>query len=358
MGISRAKEFCLWVVSPQDGKVRKLRLSLGRVAALALAVGLATAAFFFVASDYARVQALRAKNYIHLKLVSAERDQLLFTSRNLESLVQNLRSEKKRVVHYEKEVKERVDQLAAILRSVDLLPAQPKKDNSTNLKKKGRGSMGGAEVRCDKLDSQGRAICPSPPFIKSGVSGAQSDLSLVAPAFMAAYNWGRQDLDRPEIDDAAEEGDMVEILDNYIEILRQVPLGMPAAGRLESGFGMRISPFGEGLTLHTGIDFSMPAGSVVAATADGIVKQVKYCRTYGLMVDIKHSNRMTTRYAHLQRALVKPGKTISRGEIIALSGSSGRSTGPHLHYEVILDGRQRNPMRYLELPFKLGSVFS
>jgi murein DD-endopeptidase MepM/ murein hydrolase activator NlpD len=121
----------------------------------------------------------------------------------------------------------------------------------------------------------------------------------------------------------------------------------PLLGRIMSPYGGRQDPFsGEGAT-HTGVDISAQVGTPVKAAADGIVTHAEWAGAYGRMVIIDHGNGLQTRYAHLSRFDVVPGQEIRRGDVIALSGSSGRTTGPHLHYEVRLQGTPVNPYPYL-----------
>jgi murein DD-endopeptidase MepM/ murein hydrolase activator NlpD len=126
-------------------------------------------------------------------------------------------------------------------------------------------------------------------------------------------------------------------------------------GEISSGFGKRHSPFSHRASFHHGIDLSLRIGSKVMATGEGIVTRVAYNRTYGKLVDIEHIPGLVTRYAHLTEARVRAGQRVRRGQVIALSGSTGRSTGPHLHYEVIHKGRARNPLPFVQLAQKLES---
>ncbi|SRR5581483_10960532 len=121
----------------------------------------------------------------------------------------------------------------------------------------------------------------------------------------------------------------------------------PVDGRLMGSFGERIDPFsGEG-ALHTGVDISSPAGTVVRATADGIVVHAEPLGGYGRLVIVDHGSGVCTYYAHLSRYMVTNGQEVRRGQAVGLVGSSGRSTAPHLHYEVRLGGTPVNPYRYL-----------
>ena len=100
--------------------------------------------------------------------------------------------------------------------------------------------------------------------------------------------------------------------------------------------------------MHSGIDFRAPTGTSVRATGGGIVKEAGRKGGYGNVVEIVHRNGYTTRYAHLSRISVKPGQRVERGQKIGRVGSTGRSTGPHLHYEIRKAGKAINPARFLE----------
>jgi len=135
---------------------------------------------------------------------------------------------------------------------------------------------------------------------------------------------------------------------------RKLPFDNPAPGKqITSLFGNRVDPFFGRLAMHAGIDFRQKTGSDVRATGDGVVINAGPSGGYGIMVEIDHGNGITTRYGHLSKILVRNGDTITEGETIALSGSTGRSTGPHLHYEVRRNGQAVDPMRFLNAGLKL-----
>jgi murein DD-endopeptidase MepM/ murein hydrolase activator NlpD len=115
-----------------------------------------------------------------------------------------------------------------------------------------------------------------------------------------------------------------------------------------SGFGVRSDPFRGRSAMHAGIDLAGPTGTPIYATADGVVNRSAYIGAYGNMVEINHGQGIQTRYAHLSRLMAKEGQRVSRGDLIGLMGSTGRSTGPHLHYEVRIDGRAVNPIPFMQ----------
>lgn len=120
--------------------------------------------------------------------------------------------------------------------------------------------------------------------------------------------------------------------------------------KLLSGFGMRINPFHKGLYEHAGIDIAAPRGSEVVATAPGRVTKIKRSDVqagYGNFIEIDHGNGYVTRYAHLEEIKVKLYQKVDKGAVIAISGNSGGSIAPHLHYEIIRDGKNVDPVNYM-----------
>jgi len=117
--------------------------------------------------------------------------------------------------------------------------------------------------------------------------------------------------------------------------------------RFTSNFGIRSDPFQGNARMHAGVDIPGPVGTPIYATADGIVSHADRQGGYGNLVEINHGKGIATRYGHLSRILVSDGARVTRGQLIALMGSTGRSTGPHLHYEVRMDGHAVNPVPFL-----------
>jgi murein DD-endopeptidase MepM/ murein hydrolase activator NlpD len=118
----------------------------------------------------------------------------------------------------------------------------------------------------------------------------------------------------------------------------------PASGPIVSGFGMRFHPILHRTRLHAGVDFGAPYGSPIRAAGDGIVISARYSQSFGNMVVIDHGNGLSTLYAHASRLMVHEGMTVRRGQVIAAVGSTGLATGPHLHWEVRINGRPVNPL--------------
>lgn len=120
-----------------------------------------------------------------------------------------------------------------------------------------------------------------------------------------------------------------------------------SGGRLTSGFGNRAAPIRGAGNNHKGIDWAVPTGTAVFASCGGSVARAGWSSSYGYVVYINHADGRQTRYAHLSSVLVNVGETVAQGERIALSGNTGQSTGPHLHFEILINGSQVNPLNYL-----------
>lgn len=136
-----------------------------------------------------------------------------------------------------------------------------------------------------------------------------------------------------------------------------IPSGRPVENyRLTSSFGTRSDPFGAGRRRHNGLDMAGPIGTPIYATADGIVGRAQWVGGYGNYVEINHGGDMQTRYGHMSRILVEPGARVTRGQMIGHMGSTGRSTGSHLHYEVRIAGRPINPVPFLTSNEYLASL--
>lgn len=137
-----------------------------------------------------------------------------------------------------------------------------------------------------------------------------------------------------------------------------LPLGIPVKDdpQITSTFGNRSDPFLGVLAMHTGIDFRAETGDPVVATGSGTVHEAGRQGGYGLMVEIDHGHGVTTRFGHLSRIAVEAGQTVRPGQIVGYAGSTGRSTGPHLHYETRVNGDAVNPMAWLDAGRELRPV--
>lgn len=163
------------------------------------------------------------------------------------------------------------------------------------------------------------------------------------------------DLDRliRQVDQAADlQADRFLLIESRLLERRLAGLLVPSSAPVAdvpagSGFGFRHDPFTGRPALHTGLDFPADVGTPILAAAGGVVVNEEFHPAYGRMVEIDHGRGLVTRYAHASRVLVKAGDIVRRGQKVAEVGSTGRSTGPHLHFEVLVDGVPQNPARFL-----------
>jgi len=131
--------------------------------------------------------------------------------------------------------------------------------------------------------------------------------------------------------------------------LRALPIGPPIDARLgmTSNFGVRIDPITQQLAQHSGVDFITPTGTPIVASGDGTVIKASFDPAYGNFIEIAHNEGFVSKYAHNSKLLVKAGQQVKRGQVISESGSTGRSTGPHLHYEIHQNNAYLNPAKVL-----------
>jgi murein DD-endopeptidase MepM/ murein hydrolase activator NlpD len=137
-----------------------------------------------------------------------------------------------------------------------------------------------------------------------------------------------------------------------------VPVRKPIMGEIDlsSGFGVRPDPFLGRPAMHSGLDFRSESGDPVRATANGTVESAGWSGGYGNMIEVDHGNGFATRYGHLSKIEVKVGQQIKIGQVIGRVGSTGRSTGPHLHYETRIDGDAVDPQKFLRAGLRLGNA--
>ncbi|TJV03403.1 MAG: M23 family metallopeptidase, partial [Mesorhizobium sp.] len=147
----------------------------------------------------------------------------------------------------------------------------------------------------------------------------------------------------------------LDALDQVKKEARKLPLSNPAPGHtVTSPFGVRTDPILGTAALHTGMDFRAPIGMPAKVTAAGVVTKAGWNGGYGRMVEVDHGNGFATRYGHLSEIDVTVGQKLAAGDVIGKTGSSGRSTGPHLHYEVRHNGEAVDPLRFLAVGKKVA----
>ncbi|MBK8073286.1 MAG: M23 family metallopeptidase [Ramlibacter sp.] len=212
--------------------------------------------------------------------------------------------------------------------------------------------LGEMQAKLVQLDSLGERVSglagiPAAPELKqtAGRGGAEV---LSRPLSMEELQSMLADLDRL----ADQRVDLFTVVESRLFDQKLGRLMLPtqqpvAAGVVGSAFGWRIDPFTGRSALHSGLDFQAETGTPILAAAGGIVVTQEFHPAYGNMVEIDHGNDLVTRYAHASRVHVKKGDLVKRGHKIAEVGTTGRSTGPHLHFEVLVQGVPQNPQKFL-----------
>lgn len=152
-------------------------------------------------------------------------------------------------------------------------------------------------------------------------------------------------IEMPDVDTDAEE--LLERVDSNMKKISFIPVGKPVSGVVTSPFGARRDPLNGRRSFHEGMDFRGYRGEPIRATADGVVLRAFRNGGYGNYVELDHGNGFRTAYGHMNRIKVHSGQKVKRGDVIGLVGNTGRSTGPHLHYEVKRNGEVVNPKRFL-----------
>jgi len=208
-------------------------------------------------------------------------------------------------------------------------------------------ALGERLTKMAKLD-RGEFDFGKPPA-QGGPANDVNQSSMAIPDFLSAL-----DTLSKQIDDRSEQlGVLESMLMNRNLQAEVLPAGRPIKrGWTSSFFGMRTDPFTGKLEFHKGMDFAGRMGSDIVAVASGVVTWASERYGYGNLVEINHGNGYVTRYGHCERIDVKVGDTIKKGQLIAQMGSTGRSTGPHVHFEVWRNGRPVNPERYIKMAYR------
>jgi len=206
-----------------------------------------------------------------------------------------------------------------------------------------------------KLDpDSARALERLPSAVRAGAMGGSAISTPIARSVLAPTLASPDDTFGMLREVLGRLGSRLDLVRNEVQrraaLAASTPSVWPSEGNLSAGFGSRVDPFDGRLAHHTGIDISAPRGQSVHATAAGTVISADWNGDYGRMVVIDHGFGLVTRYGHLQDFAVKPGDKVGRMQLIGHIGSTGRATGPHLHYELLVSGQMTNPLRLLTDP--------
>jgi len=215
--------------------------------------------------------------------------------------------------------------------------------------------LGELQAKLVKLESMGERVSglagvkpdELKPLQRAQVGGKGGPYLPLSSASMQQLTQALQDVDEAT-DQNIDLFTLIEsrLLESRLQAL-MVPNTVPVDGPIGSGFGFRADPISGRAALHTGLDFPAEIGTPIVAAAGGVVQSVDWHDQYGRLIEIDHGNGLVTRYAHVSKSLVQAGDIVRRGQSIAQVGNTGRSTGPHLHFEVLMAGVPHNPARLL-----------
>jgi len=300
------------LLSKRDGRARQL--DLARPLTL---TALSALVFAFLGSAFALGVQLGRGNHARVVVADTTRFGTL------------LAEQKKQIADLKQQVQLRVDAMAMRLGEVNAHVIR-------------LDALGKRLTEMADIDSREFNFDRDPP--RGGPEGDSEGMSAQIPDLSAQLRQLEQRVDLRE--------SQLSALENVIlarELHQEIhPEGRPVAnGFISSYFGERADPFDGLEAFHKGVDFAGTPGSPVTAVAAGVVTWAGERTGYGKLIEINHGDGFTTRYGHNERTLVTVGQTVKRGERIALMGSTGRSTGPHVHFEVLRNGRQVNPLSYI-----------
>ncbi len=296
------KKYTVMIMSDPTAKVRKIRVPafapvqlISAAVAVLLVIGILTA--YFV-SDYVRMKGELTELNALRKENTVQRFQLQAFSRNLDLLNREIDSLRN------------FDHKLRVLADLEETP-----DSDTLL------GIGGPE----KLNL--------PPAYQTDLAG-----QIVDDLNTLQQNTARQEISYQEL---------IDFFSDQKSLLASTPSIWPVRGWVTSGFGKRLDPFTGYPKMHEGLDIATHTGTPVIAPCDGIVTRVKRDYGYGKMLEINNGHGIVLRFGHNSKIAVKRGDRIKRGDLICYVGNTGRSTGPHLHYEVIVNGVPVNPKKYI-----------
>jgi len=295
--------FSVLIFGQRTSKIRHLRLHRKtlKIAVYLFAFALLSATFFFC--DYIQVKKKAFELNQLRQETQAQRSQIHFFSARIEDMEKEL----SRLKDFDRKIRI----IANLEKGQEMVPYM---------------GMGG----------------PSPSDIREKLKGEKDGNGLVRQM--------KADIERLQSEAVSREESLSELerlLESKKEILIHTPSIWPVHGWITSGFGFRTNPFTNLSQMHEGVDISNRTGTPVMAPADGIISDIGNDASIGKIVVISHGFGMTSRYGHLSKVLIKVGQKVKRGDKIAEVGTTGQTTGPHLHYEVRLNGIPANPMRYV-----------
>lgn len=325
----RRKKFTFMVIPDANSSVIRFQLSaVVLITGLALVVALvasAVTAFLLYRGNHSQIDQLQTRltssTGQYEKIIQGKDDHI----NELQTEIVGLSEQAKSIDNHMSDIKELETQLKEMVGIQDGDPASAVKPE-------------GVELDTDEVAMDGGTGGEDLPVTDQEMNGLIGDTR----DFYSLLEERAESL-RPELEQTK-----TDVL-RMAAILRVTPTIWPTdSRRLTSSFGVRKDPFTNRARYHAGLDIGGDTGDSIYATADGVVLSAERTSSHGLNIWISHSNGVRTHYSHLSKMLVKPGDKVNKGDIIAKMGSTGRSTGPHLHYEVTVKGTNVDPKPYLK----------
>jgi murein DD-endopeptidase MepM/ murein hydrolase activator NlpD len=331
---SDKKQLTLFLVTNDAGQTRKIVIPASWAKSIGLLAGILILAMIAAFVDYLGLLAQTADN----KRLTAENAQLTKQFQIVEGKVQALETSLERVKTFTTKLKlitnvEGEDRSLKLAMGVTPPPNQPVEEYDQPMDQ--RGNVGDLENADAEFNEK------KPLDEQKGELTVEEHRDYASLAIR---------IDKTIKDSQLREQSVLDLWESLSErqsLLNSTPNIRPAKGWFTSRFGYRVSPFTGRAALHTGLDIAAAPGSPVYATADGIVTYAGYDEGYGKMVTIDHGYGVTTRFGHNAQIYVQVGQKVSRWDVIASVGNTGRSTGPHCHYEVRVNGVPRDPALYI-----------
>jgi murein DD-endopeptidase MepM/ murein hydrolase activator NlpD len=324
------RSFTFLVIPDANSKVMRFRLSALLLYSLTISIsviGIVLITLTF-SMNVSGMKNLNEKKIIAAELANKTSD-FKKTLSNKDATIENLQNSLVELAVQTEVMKQKVDELKAFEEDIRSISSADSK--STN------GEVGIASYSLEGITTEGiggSSLEASDEDITSLVSGTQQTLlSLTGDISSLKLQFT----------------DTKESILQYNQLMRITPSLWPTSSRkISSLYGFRKDPFSRRAAFHAGLDISGDSGDPIYATADGVVTSSGYDRAYGYNIMIKHASGVSTHYAHMRKLLVEKGQTVKQGETIGQLGSTGRSTGPHLHFEVIKNGATIDPKPYLQ----------
>ncbi len=300
----------IWIVAGSSGKIKELRFPIWIMQLLLCVTAIIFLGLGWFSYDYYHIKTNPYTNQSIAKLLTAQNDEI----QNQRKQIQNFASQIQ-------QLKQQVLNTTALENKVRIIADIQKPGDQSNFL-----GIGGIPLYNFNLDIP-----------------LESDHSVLIREMHSQLNQLTDQTKNQKLDLTS----LIAKLEDKRNLLASTPTIRPTTGWISSKFGYRTSPFTNKRAFHSGLDIANKKGTKIIATADGKVSFAAPRFNYGNMIKIDHGYGVVTKYAHLSKILVKPGQKVKRGETIGLMGNTGRSTGPHLHYEVVVNNIPVDPVKYI-----------